>query len=53
MEVTFREHDVRTRMLIVRGGFPAAGVQDQFARGGASILDGLGCAVDARVTDRS
>jgi hypothetical protein len=52
-EVTFREHDGRTRMLIVPGGFPAAGVWDEFAGGWASLLDGLGCAVAARVTDRS
>jgi len=48
-----RRRDRRTRMTIKQCGFPAAGVRDQFARGGASILDGLGCAVDARVTDRS
>jgi len=53
MEVTFRAHDGRTRMLIVQGGFPAAGVWDEFAGGWASILDGPGCAVAARVTDRS
>jgi hypothetical protein len=53
MEAIFREHDGRTRMLIVQGGFPAAEVWDEFAGGWASILDGLGCAVGARVTDRS
>ena len=53
MEVTFRAHDGRTRMLIVQGGFPVAGVWDEFAGGWASILDGPGCAVAARVTDRS
>jgi len=53
MEVTVREHDDRTRMLIVHGGLPAAGVWDEFAGGWASILDGLGRAVAARVTDRS
>ena len=53
MEVTCREQDGRTRMTIKQGGFLAAGAQDEFAGGGASILSGLGCAVAARVTDRS
>jgi hypothetical protein len=53
MEVTSREHDGRARMVIVQGGFPAAGVWDEFAGGWASILDGPGRAVAARVTDRS
>jgi hypothetical protein len=53
MEVTCREHDGRTRMLIKQGGFQAAGVCDEFAGGWASILGGLGRAVAARVTDRS
>jgi uncharacterized protein YndB with AHSA1/START domain len=53
IEVAFREHDGRTRVAIVQGGFPAAGVWDEFAGGWASILDGLGRAVGARVTDRS
>jgi uncharacterized protein YndB with AHSA1/START domain len=52
MEVTFREHDGRTRMMIVHGGIPAAGVWDEFVGGWASILDGPGRAA-ARVTDRS
>jgi len=53
MEVTVREPDGRTRMTIKQGGFLAAGVWDEFAGGWASILGGLGCAVAARVTDRS
>jgi hypothetical protein len=53
MEVTFREHDGRIRMMIGRGGFLAAGVWDEFAGGWASIFGGLGRAVAARVTDRS
>jgi hypothetical protein len=52
MKVTFRDHDGRTRTTIVQGGFPVAGVWDEFAGGWASILDGLGRAVAARVTDR-
>ena len=53
MQVIFREHDGGTRVTIVQGGFPAAGVWDEFAEGWASILDGPGRAVAARVTDRS
>ena len=47
------EHDGRTRMMIGRGGFLAAGVRDEFAGAWASILGGPGRAVAARVTDRS
>lgn len=39
-------------MTIAQGGFPVAGVWDEFAGGWATILDGLGRAVAARVTDR-
>ena len=53
MEVIFREDDGGTRVTIVQGGFPAAGVWDDFAGGWASILDGPGRAAAARVTDRS
>jgi hypothetical protein len=53
MEVTFREHDGRTRVTIVQGGFLVAGVPDEFPGGTASILGGLGRAAAARVTDRS
>jgi uncharacterized protein YndB with AHSA1/START domain len=53
MEVTFQEHDGRTRMTIVQSGFPTAEARDEFADGWPSILDGLGRAVAARVTDRS
>jgi Activator of Hsp90 ATPase homolog 1-like protein len=52
IEATFGEHDGRTRVTIVRGGFPVAGVWDEFAEGWASTLDGLGRAVAAWVTDR-
>jgi uncharacterized protein YndB with AHSA1/START domain len=52
MEITFQEHDGRIRVTIVQGGFPVAGVRNEFAGGWASILDGLGRAVAARVTDR-
>jgi hypothetical protein len=41
------------RITIVQGGLPADGVRDEFAGGWASILDGLGRAVAATVTDRS
>ena len=53
MEVIFQEQDGRTRLTIVQSGFPTAEVRDEFAGGWASILDGLGRAVAARVTDRS
>jgi hypothetical protein len=53
MEVTFVEQDGRTRLTIVQSGFPTAETRDEFADGWASILDGLGRAVAARVTDRS
>jgi hypothetical protein len=53
MEVTGREHDGRTRVTIVQGSLPAAGVRDEFAEGWASLLDGPGRAAAARVTDRS
>lgn len=53
MEVTFRDQDGRTRMTIVQGGFPAAGVRDEFAGRWADILDGGGRAAAARVTGRS
>jgi hypothetical protein len=53
MEDTFREHEGKTRMMIVQGGFPAAGAWDEFAGGCPSILHGPGRAVAARVTDRS
>jgi len=39
-------------VTIVQGGLPAARVRGEFAGGWASILDGLGRAVAARVTDR-
>ena len=53
MEDTFREDEGKTRMMIVQGGFPAAGAWDAFAGGCPSILHGPGRAVAARVTDRS
>jgi hypothetical protein len=40
------------RITIALGGFPAAGAREEFAGGWASILDGPGRAVAARVTDR-
>jgi uncharacterized protein YndB with AHSA1/START domain len=52
IEVTFRERDRRARVTIVQGGFPVAWVRDEFAGGWASIPDGLGRTVAARVTDR-
>ena len=50
--VTFGEQDGRTPVTIAQGGLPAARVRGEFAGGWASILDGLGRAVAARVTDR-
>jgi hypothetical protein len=52
IEVTFGEQDGRTPVTIAQGGLPAARVRGEFAGGWASILDGLGRAVAARVTDR-
>ena len=42
-----------TRMTIVQGGLPTAGVQGEFAVGMASMLDGPGRAVTAKVADCS
>jgi uncharacterized protein YndB with AHSA1/START domain len=53
MEVTFAEEDRRTRLTIVQSGFPTAEVRDEFTQGWASIVDGLGRTVAARVTGRS
>ena len=51
MEVTFVAEDHgRTRLTIVQSGFPTAEVREEFTDGWASILDGLGRAVAARVT---
>ena len=52
MELTFGEQVGRTRMTIAQGGSPAAGVRGDFAGGWVSILDGLGHAVAATITDR-
>jgi uncharacterized protein YndB with AHSA1/START domain len=50
MQVTFEEEEGgRTRMTIVQSGFPTPQLRDQFAGGWASILDGLGRVVSARV----
>jgi uncharacterized protein YndB with AHSA1/START domain len=50
MQVTFEEEeDGRTRMTIVQSGFPTPQLRDDFAGGWASILDGLGRVVAARV----
>ena len=53
MEVAFVEEDGGTRLTIVQSGFPTAEARDDFVGGWPSILDGLGRAVAARVTDRS
>jgi uncharacterized protein YndB with AHSA1/START domain len=52
MEVTFEAEDGRTRLTIVQSGYPTAEVRDEFTDGWASILDGLGRALAARVTGR-
>jgi DNA-binding transcriptional ArsR family regulator/uncharacterized protein YndB with AHSA1/START domain len=53
MEVTVVAEGGRTRLTIVQSGFPTAEARDEFAGGWASILDGLGRAIAARVTGRS
>jgi len=50
--LTFGEQVGRTRMMIAQGGSPTAGVRGDFAGGWVSILDGLGHAVAATITDR-
>jgi hypothetical protein len=52
MEVTFEEEDGGTRLTIVQRGFPTAELRDDFSGGWASILDGLGRVVSARVAGR-
>jgi hypothetical protein len=52
MELTFGEQDGRIRMTIAQGGSPTAGVRGDCAVGWVSILDGLGHAVAAAITDR-
>jgi uncharacterized protein YndB with AHSA1/START domain len=52
MEVTFAVEDGQTRLVIVQSGFPTAEARDGFTEGWASIVDGLGRAVAARVTER-
>jgi len=48
-----RLSDASPKVVLVELTRPQAGVRDQFVDGRASILDGLGRAVAARVTDRS
>jgi uncharacterized protein YndB with AHSA1/START domain len=50
MQVTFEEQDGRTRMTLIQRGFPTPERRDEFESGWASILDGLGRVVSARVT---
>jgi hypothetical protein len=52
MELTFGEQDGRTRMTTAQGGSSAAGVRGDFAGSWVSILDELGHAVAATITDR-
>jgi uncharacterized protein YndB with AHSA1/START domain len=49
LQVTFEEEGGRTRLTIVQRGFPTPELRDEFAGGWASILDGLGRVVSARV----
>ena len=50
MQVTFEEQDGGTRMTLIQRGFPTPERRDDFEGGWASILDGLGRVVSARVT---
>jgi len=49
MQVTFEEENGRTRMTLVQSGFRTSALRDDFEGGWASILDGLGRVVAARV----
>jgi uncharacterized protein YndB with AHSA1/START domain len=49
MEVVFQPEDGGTRLMITQRGFPTPRLRDEFAGGWASILDGLGRVVAARV----
>jgi uncharacterized protein YndB with AHSA1/START domain len=49
MEVVFQPEDGGTRLMITQHGFPTPRLRDEFAGGWASILDGLGRVVAARV----
>jgi uncharacterized protein YndB with AHSA1/START domain len=51
MKVTFEEvEEGRTRMTILQSDFPTAERRDEFEGGWASILDGLGRVVAARIS---
>jgi uncharacterized protein YndB with AHSA1/START domain len=52
VRVTFEPEHGKTRIRIVRSGFPSAQQRDAFESGWGSILEGLDRAVDARVAFR-